>query len=260
LECETGGFLSRIILRNGLDDVGKRGGVSLIGPFFLVNVWGDGAIALHAGGYRQHSRFDLVGESKCKMEFAVFPSEGDSPDTPKDSSHGPPPDQFVMWITAAQRPLYAYIRTLIGPCAEVDDVLQEVNLVLWRKAAEYDGRGQFLTWACHIAYLQVLAQLKRRQRDKHVYFDEAVLADLAEPLARHVESLEDRVEALRRCLQQLSPQHRRMITARYTAGGSVQKLALELGRSAGSVRVALHRIRALLLACMQRQLSTGASS
>lgn len=185
--------------------------------------------------------------------------QADRPGVPEDGSGATPPDQFVMWITGAQRPLYAYIRTLLGPSADVEDVLQEVNLVLWRKAQEYDGRGQFLTWACHVAYLQVLAHLKRCRRDKHVYFDEAVLADLAVPLAHQVESLQERAEALRHCLQQLAPEHRRMITARYADGGSVQKIAQELGRPAGSVRVALHRIRGALLACMQRQLAAEGS-
>lgn len=186
--------------------------------------------------------------------------QADSPGASEEGSRAAASDQFVMWITGAQRPLYAYIRTLLGPCPEVEDVLQEVNLVLWRKANEYDGRGQFLTWACHVAYLQVLAHLKRCRRDKHIYFDEAVLADLAVPLADQVESLEERVEALRHCLQQLAPEHRRMITARYEPGGSVQKIASELGRPAGSVRVALHRIRGLLLECMQRRVAVEGSS
>jgi RNA polymerase sigma-70 factor (ECF subfamily) len=190
----------------------------------------------------------------------VTSGQADQPGAPEERSHAEPSDQFMMWITGAQRPLYAYVRTLLGPWAEVEDVLQEVNLVLWRKAREYDGRGHFLTWACHIAYLQVLAHLKRCRRDKHVYFDEAVLTDLAVPLTHQVESLEERIEALRYCLQQLAPEHRRMITERYAEGGSVQKIARELGRSAGSVRVALHRIRTLLLACMQRRLAAEGSS
>ncbi len=71
-----------------------------------------------------------------------------------------PKDALLTQITASQRPLFAYIRTLIGPGSDVDDVLQEVNLILWRKRDEFDGRGRFLTWACHVAYLQVLAHCK----------------------------------------------------------------------------------------------------
>src|SRR5882762_9883212 len=91
--------------------------------------------------------------------------------------------EFAAEVAAAQRPLYAYIRSLAGPWAEPDDILQEVNLVLCRKAHEFDGHGRFLTWACRVAHFQVLAFLKRRQRDKHIYFDEGVLSDLAGGLA-----------------------------------------------------------------------------
>jgi RNA polymerase sigma-70 factor (ECF subfamily) len=176
-------------------------------------------------------------------------------DGPDDGGRAALSEQFVTWLAGAQRPLYAYIRSLIGPWAEPEDVLQEVNLVLCRKAHEFDGRGRFLTWACRVAYFQVLAYLKQRQRDRHLYFDEALLADLAGPLAGDVERLDERREALRHCLGQLSPAHRRMVTARYARGGSVQKVAEELGRPAGSVRVTLHRVRLLLLACIQRTLA-----
>jgi RNA polymerase sigma-70 factor (ECF subfamily) len=165
--------------------------------------------------------------------------------------------EFVGMVAAAQRPLYAYIRSLLGPWAEPDDILQEVNLVLCRQAHEFDGRGRFLTWACRIAYFQVLAYLKRRHRDKHLYFDEAVLTDLAGPLAEQAEQLDERLEALRHCLGQLSPRHRRMITTRYARGGSVQAAAEEAGRPAASVRVTLHRVRQLLLACIERTLAKG---
>jgi RNA polymerase sigma-70 factor, ECF subfamily len=176
---------------------------------------------------------------------------------PETAPGGRPPlsEEFVTQVAGAQRPLYAYIRSLVGPWASPEDILQEVNLVLCRKAGEYDGHGRFLTWACRVAYLQVLAHLKRRQRDRCVYVDEALLADLAGPLADRVERLDDRLEALRGCVARLAPAHRRMITARYAGGGSVQKVAEAEGRPAGSVRVTLHRIRLILLECVERFLA-----
>jgi RNA polymerase sigma-70 factor (ECF subfamily) len=183
------------------------------------------------------------------------PIQTDPTDRPDDGGRATLSAEFVTQVAGAQRPLYAYIRSLAGPWVEAEDILQEVNLVLCRKANEFDGRGRFLTWACRIAYFQVLAHLKQRQRDKHLYFDEALLADLAGPLAGEVERLDDRTEALRHCVARLSPVHRRMVTARYARGGSVQKVAEQVGRPAGSVRVTLHRVRLLLLACVQRTLT-----
>jgi RNA polymerase sigma-70 factor, ECF subfamily len=174
--------------------------------------------------------------------------------TATDGGRTPLSEEFVARVAEAQRQLYAYIRSLVGPWADPEDILQEVNLVLCRKAGEYDGEGRFLTWACRVAYLQVLAHLKQRQREKCRYVDEALLADLAGPLADRVEQLDDRLEALRNCVSRLSDAHRRMITARYASGGSVQKVAEAEGRPAGSVRVSLHRIRMLLLGCVERTL------
>jgi RNA polymerase sigma-70 factor (ECF subfamily) len=162
--------------------------------------------------------------------------------------------EFVANVAQAQRPLYAYVRSLVGPWAEPDDILQEVNLVLCRKAGEFDGTGRFLTWACRIAYLQVLAHLKRHRREKCQYVDDALLAELAGSLAERVEQLDDRLDALRHCVALLPPAHRRMITARYAPGGSVEAVARAEGRPSGSVRVTLHRIRLLLLGCVERTL------
>jgi RNA polymerase sigma-70 factor, ECF subfamily len=166
-------------------------------------------------------------------------------------------EELVTQITTSQKALFAYISTLLGSAGDVDDVLQEVNLVLWRRGHEFDGRGQFLTWACHIAYLQVLAHCKRMRREKHAYFDEGVLADLAGCVALEVEQIDAQLEALRACLGKLPPSQRRLILRRYEAGGSVQNLASELDRPASSVSVTLHRIRKLLSDCIARKLAEG---
>src|SRR5437763_2703792 len=95
-------------------------------------------------------------------------------------------EEMVARIAAAQRPLFSYIRSLVAPWGSAEDVLQEVNLVLWRKAAEFDGRGEFLTWACRIAYLQVLAHRKQVQRKRFVALDDGILADLSQRLMDRV--------------------------------------------------------------------------
>lgn len=163
-------------------------------------------------------------------------------------------EEFVTGVAEVQRPLYAYIRSLVGPWADPGDILQEVNLVLCRKAGEYDGRSKFLTWACGVAYLQVLAHMKRRRREKCVFVEEGLLTELAKPLLDRLEHHDDRLDALQHCLALLQPQQRRMIAARYADGGSVQKVAEMEQRPNGSVRVTLHRIRLMLVECVERTL------
>lgn len=167
-------------------------------------------------------------------------------------------EEMVTRIAQVQRALYAYVRALVGGWGSVDDVLQEVNLVLWRKANEFSG-GEFLKWACHVAYLQVLAHAKKVRRERFVPFDDAMLEQLAAPLSEKVGELNPRLDALKDCLDRLPDHSRQMISGRYADGGSVDAVARSLGRQPDSVRVTLHRIRKALLDCVQRKLA-GATS
>ncbi len=73
-------------------------------------------------------------------------------------------------------------------------------------------------------------------------------------MTQEVEHLDARIEALRTCLAKLPPAQRRVILQRYEGDGSVQRLAGELGRPVGSVKVSLYRIRQLLADCIARAL------
>ena len=66
-------------------------------------------------------------------------------------------DQFVEFLTGCQGRVYTYIRTLVPDANGVKDVLQQANLVVWRKTHEFDeGRNPY-AWLCRIAYYETLA-------------------------------------------------------------------------------------------------------
>ena len=58
-----------------------------------------------------------------------------------------PADDFVQQLTANQNRLYGYIFSLLGDHHRANDVLQETNMVLWRKAAEFQTDRDFIPWA-----------------------------------------------------------------------------------------------------------------
>lgn len=162
-------------------------------------------------------------------------------------------ERFVQLITAHQPALYAYIRSLLPEAERASDVLQETNLVLWRRAGEFAPESNFGGWARKVAYYQVLAHY-RDQRRERLMFDTELVAALAaeqeEQLARH----EERKRALQSCLGKLSEPSRELIRRRYAPDGSVQTIAQEMGRSVGAISQALYRIRQSLVECLQTSL------
>ena len=65
--------------------------------------------------------------------------------------------EFSQQLTQIQRKLYSYILSLVPNRTEAQDILQESNFVLCRKAEEYDKDRNFQAWAFRIARYQVMA-------------------------------------------------------------------------------------------------------
>ncbi|MEW4561054.1 sigma-70 family RNA polymerase sigma factor [Bremerella sp. JC770] len=165
-----------------------------------------------------------------------------------------PTEQFIQLLTENQNRLYGYIFSLIGERSQAADVLQETNVVLWRKIDEFDLRKPFLPWAFTIARYQVLANLRDRKRDRVLLDSELVeaISSEAESMAQNIESASD---ALSRCLERLTPSNRQLIESRYFESKPLDELARDSSRSTGAIKVALLRIRKQLGECIQHRLA-----
>lgn len=168
--------------------------------------------------------------------------------------HVDPHESLVQHIAEHQNRLYGYIFSMLGDHARASDVLQETNLVLWRKKDEFRPGEPFLPWAFAIARFQVLAHVRDRGRDKCLLDAELVEA-LSEETQRQAEHFEAIRHALRQCMAKLSPENQELVQQRYFHATPIDKLAESLGKGTSAVKVALLRIRRSLAECIQRQMA-----
>ncbi|MCE9545912.1 MAG: RNA polymerase subunit sigma-70 [Planctomycetia bacterium] len=162
-------------------------------------------------------------------------------------------ERFVHDLIAVQARLYAYILSLVLDRNVADEVLQNTNVVLCRKAAEYASLGNFPAWACGVARFEVLAHRKLKGRTP-LMFDAELLDCLAEEATQATAGVTNQQRALADCLDELSGKQRDLILDRYRPGGSVKELASKMSRPVGSISQTLYRIRNLLLECIERRL------
>jgi len=167
-------------------------------------------------------------------------------------------EQFVCLLTESQPKLYGYIRTLLPDHAQASDVLQNVNMVIWRRGSTFSPGTSFIAWARKIAYFEVLTYYRDQQREKLI-FD----VELVEVLAKQNDSRPDehdsRVIALENCLSKLTEKSRALIRSRYDSSQSVQSIAEHHNRTVGSISQALYRIRHQLLECVTKNLNRAES-
>lgn len=160
---------------------------------------------------------------------------------------------FVKLMIELQPNLRAFIVSLMPGSQDVADVLQETNAALWQKRNRFEAGSNFNGWAFQIARYEVMRQRARTKRLQRLVFSDELLETLAD--TDLPKGPDTRLAALDHCLNKLSDTQRKLVHARYTPGSSLEKHAAETGRSPGSLRMALLRIRDVLKDCITKTLA-----
>jgi RNA polymerase sigma-70 factor, ECF subfamily len=159
-------------------------------------------------------------------------------------------EQFMALYSGHQRRLYLYTMTLLPASVDAEDVLQEANLVLWRKFDQYQPQTNFFAWACQIIRYEVLKYREKRARAAQL-LDPDVFERLAEVAISQVEHLDEfHRRALVDCMERLSDGDRDLMHRRYREAMEVRMIAASMNRSPNAVSKSLGRIRRLLLECI----------
>jgi RNA polymerase sigma-70 factor, ECF subfamily len=149
-------------------------------------------------------------------------------------AHG---DQLAMRTLFARHrvTLYRWLLRLVSDEILAEDLLSEVFLDVWRKAASFEGRSSVSTWLLAIARYKALSARRRRT---DVELDEDTAATLVDPAddPEFVLQKKNRAELLRRALGRLSPEHGEVVDLVYYHGKSVKEVAQILGVPEATVK------------------------
>lgn len=163
-------------------------------------------------------------------------------------------DQFIRCFTSSQRPLYAFIVGMTPSRTDADDILQEVNLALWRKRHLYDRTQDFLRWAFGYAVVEIRGFRSRSAKGRLCYSDKLLDAFVAE-WPTDLDAEQQRRDALAACLEKLGPNERQLVAAFYCGDVTAQELADAAGKPLRTVYNMLERARDCLRKCVQNTLA-----
>lgn len=145
----------------------------------------------------------------------------------------------------------AFILSLEPNFTDAEDLLQEVFLVVTRKANEFEEGTNFFAWACTIARFKLLELLRRRARSQALSEEVIEALCAVEP---ETEFDDSRLAILQQCFEQLAPKARQMMFLRYYGEHSPSEIARLVSWTPNAVRVALSRARTVLQECLERRM------
>jgi len=167
------------------------------------------------------------------------------------------PARITELLMKYRTDLYAYMLAAVCNHHDAEELIQEVSLAAVRSCASYAPGTNFRAWVREIARRRILERARRSKRVLTV--DPDVLMSLEEA-ARQVEThqpLEERRDALQRCVEKLQGTARQVIELKYVERLDVFRIAGRIRRSTQACYALLKRARQALRDCINARLSGG---
>lgn len=170
-----------------------------------------------------------------------------------DRTGGGDRDSLKLLYAATSAKLFGVIVRILHERGDAEDVLQEVYLTVWRKAAEFDpSRASPITWLVTIARNRAIDRLRARGSRPTSPLDLAAEIRDESPDAEALLDTADDVKRVQRALATLEPRHAAVIRSAYYEGLTYEALSQREGVPVGTlkswVRRGLIRMRGELAA------------
>lgn len=158
----------------------------------------------------------------------------------------------LLWLKA-QPILAGYVGSLVRDRAAADDIVQSVALTAIEKLDDYDPQRSFEAWVIGIARNKVLQHFRNTGRDKLV-FDDALIDAFSRHYTAALPGYDDRLTALRTCMDKLPDDAQALLARRYFDRQSVKSIAHELSQAPQRISKQLYTIRRALERCIGQHL------
>ena len=145
--------------------------------------------------------------------------------------------------------LHSFILSVVSDFLFSEEVFQEVAVVVCERWEDFQPGTNFGAWTRRIARNKIYSM--SRAAGRAVLLDSEAI-DRIERVYQE-EDVQDRLGALRKCLDLLGERPRKILLLRYEAGLSGDGIARRMKTTADAVHKILSRVRAELAACIDRR-------
>ncbi len=148
--------------------------------------------------------------------------------------------------------IYRYAHLKLNDPHEAADILNEVMLEVWNGARRFEGRSKVSTWVLGIARHKILDRLRARRPGTTDLESGAEIEDTDGRGPADLSAAAEQAREVRRCLQQLSDQHREVVYLTYYQGLSYPEIAVIADCPEGTVKTRMYHARKALQRCLER--------
>lgn len=145
-------------------------------------------------------------------------------------------------ITHHQVRVFRFLARRVRNDTLAEDLANDVFTEVWLHAKSYEGRSTVSTWLLSIAHNKMVSALRKRREESWDEDKAGEIADDGDTPEVATQKL-DKAEALRRCIDKLSPQHREIVDLVYYHEQSISEVAAVLSIPEATVKTRMFYAR-----------------
>lgn len=156
-------------------------------------------------------------------------------------------EAFAQLYDRFSRPLYATAVRILSNSAEAEDIVQDVFLALWEKAAAFDSsRGSAFAWAVTLTRNRAIDRVRLRKRRSELLAETTAEDAGTQPSGTGPDSADDLVAreqagAVRAAVAALPAEQQRAVELAFFGGFTQQQIAEKLSEPLGTVKARIRR-------------------
>lgn len=161
------------------------------------------------------------------------------------------PDRFGELVTRYQDRLFRYIKRIsYFPSDDIDDIVQDTFLKVYKSLNAFDDDLKFSTWIYQIARNTMIDAIRKKQsRPQVVYFEEDdMLKMLRSNIDIHIDvAAKDRLHIMRNIIDAMPYAYKEVMVLRFLEEKSYEEIGDIVKKSKGTVASLINRGRKMLL-------------
>ena len=162
-------------------------------------------------------------------------------------------EEFVLFLTEAQQRLYGFILKRLVDHHQSNEVLQLTNIVLCRKANDFEKGTNFMAWALTVANFQILSFRKKKSRDRLIFSNET-FDQIVEEDGKRSDDTSSRLFHLKECLKKIDKENIKLLKMKYEQRLPFKEIASTSNKTSNAIRIQVHRIRNQLMNCVEKRM------
>jgi RNA polymerase sigma-70 factor (ECF subfamily) len=161
---------------------------------------------------------------------------------------------FEILMRRHNQRIYRIVRGILNNDGEAEDVMQDAYVRSYQHLSSFEGRSTFVTWLTRIAMHEAFSRAQRLRKQTSLEADEQrpFVVDATNSPERNVANMELH-NALESAISSLPQKYRSILIMRDVEEMTTAEAASVLEISEESVKVRLHRARAMVRRTLYRQ-------